>query len=159
MISSGSLNATSGGEDTIKALIDSHSMGSGHGGNVTINTGTLSATSLPLENGDIPGRIFISSGTGGDGDGGSLTITAGDALFQGMSIDTGLTQYFGSGVGGNVTINAQSLTFGTSSIDTSSFVTAGAISLDSAGLLKITANSQILSQKRFSRRCPHHDKS
>ena len=148
-ISSGSLIATSGGEDTIKALIDSHSMGSGHGGNVTINTGTLSATSLPLADGDIPARNFISSGTGGDGSGGNVTIAASDALFDHMVIDTGLTQYFGSGAGGNVTITSQSLTFGSSGIDTSSFATAGAINLESAGLLAITLNSNILSQSIF----------
>jgi filamentous hemagglutinin family protein len=141
VISSGSLTATFGTDAFDVALIDSHTMGSGHGGNVTITTGLLSATGTLPQSGN-----FIGSGTGADGNGGNVTIIAGDAQFTSMFIDTGLNTFFGSGSGGNLTVKAQSLIIDNVLWGTDSMGRAGAIDLESAGLLRITGNSFISSQ-------------
>jgi len=140
VISSGSLTATFGTDAFDVSLIDSHTMGSGHGGNVTINTNTgpLSAIGTLPQSGN-----FIESGTGADGNGGNVTITAGDAQFKSVIIDTGFTTFEGSGSGGSLTVTAQSLVLDNVSWGTDSLGIAGAIHLESAGLLQITGNSFI----------------
>ena len=64
LIQSGSLTATFSSSEGIQSLIDTHTMGSGHGGNITIKTGPLVVNGDPFA----PG-YFIDSGTGGEGQG------------------------------------------------------------------------------------------
>jgi filamentous hemagglutinin family protein len=142
IISSGSLNATFGTDAFDVSLIDSHTMGTGHAGNVSIATGPLSATAALSES----AGNFVGSGTGGEGNGGNVTITAADAQFTGMSIDTGLQTFFGSGAGGNLTVKVNSLVLDTVTWSTDSMSRAGAIHLETSGLLQVKGNSFISSQ-------------
>ncbi|WP_455377295.1 beta strand repeat-containing protein, partial [Petrachloros mirabilis] len=89
-------------------LIDTHTSGTGRAGSVTIDTGTLRASSAnPLFN-------FIETGTTAEGNGGNVTIVANNVQLQNTAIDTGdgfaraLFQE-ASGSAGNLEITATTL--------------------------------------------------
>jgi len=140
MISSGSLNATFGTGSLYVSLIDSHTSGTGHGGNVTIGTGTgrLTVNAIPTAE----GRVFITSGTGREGDGGKVTITAGDIELTETTIDTGNNLLGGAGSGGALKISASSLVLDAVTLSTDSISNkAGALNLESTGLFQATNSS------------------
>ena len=141
MISSGSLNTEFVTETLSGALIESHSMGNGHGGNVTINTGPLNMNGSG--NGiDTFNWYFIDSGIGGGGNGGNVSITAGDAQIKGGGINTGDNLFGGVGNGGNLTIKANSLLLETVSFATDAFsARAGTFSLETIGDITVRGNS------------------
>jgi filamentous hemagglutinin family protein len=134
VLSSGSLNGTFSTDAFPAALIESHTIGSGRGGDVTILTGPLTVTGDPFA----PG-LFIMSGTGGEGNGGHVAVTATDVQITSASIDTGANAFGGSGSGGDLTIRAQSLVVDGSSLGTDSLgATAGVVDFEASGLVKIS---------------------
>jgi filamentous hemagglutinin family protein len=136
LISSGSLNASFSATEVTQSLIDSHTMGSGHGGNVTITTGPLTMDGNPFA----PG-YFIDSGTGGEGNGGNVSITAGDAQIKIGDINTGDAILFGVGSGGNLILKADTLKLETVSFATDSLnARGGDLTLDARDIT-VTGNS------------------
>jgi large exoprotein involved in heme utilization and adhesion len=110
-------------QDTL-TVIDSHTSGSGRGGNVTIGTGDLTVAGDPMGG----TTFFINSGTIGvdGGHGGDVAITANRFQMDSANMSTGnsVAQLLGEdaiGSGGNVTISAETLQFSLANIVTSSF--------------------------------------
>ena len=136
-ISSANLNATSTA-DSLFALIDTHTSGSGKGGDVSIAaTGNLTATGSSSNL-----MFFIDSGTTGlaEGAGGGVTITAttGNVQLVSSSINTGdfvatQTGQESSGSGGDVTIAADTFQ------QTNSAIASDSVGAGRAGGISISA--------------------
>ncbi|WNM60745.1 two-partner secretion domain-containing protein [Candidatus Nitrospira neomarina] len=110
-ISSNNLDATSSSLDLFFSLIDTHTSGSGTGGQVSITTpGELNVTGNPTGQ-----MFFIDTGTRGDGGGhgGAISIAAGNIQLENTSINSGdfiaRQLDFALGSGGDVTIIADTL--------------------------------------------------
>ena len=145
-IASGNLSASTTFVDQFLSpatfVIDSHTEGSGVGGNVTIRTGDLIVTNLAQPRTNF--YTFIESGTRGSGRGGDVTITAGAISMDTTAISTGdsVARQFllePSGSAGNLTINANTLHLVGSILDTSAF--AALAETQAAGDLTINANN------------------
>ncbi len=88
-ITSGNLTATTTFLDPSflpTTMIDTHTAGHGRGGDVSIETGYLTATGTP-EGGNL--FTFIDSGTTANGRGGDVTIAAGTIELNGATVSTG----------------------------------------------------------------------
>ena len=113
-----------------KAMIDSHTSGSGKGGNVNISVENLRVNGNPLAP-----DLFIQTGTEGPGAGGDVTITSGTGSFVNTKIDAGVSTLGGSGSGGNLTLKGDRLTIDGSGFGTDSFDEKGGnITLQAADL-------------------------
>jgi filamentous hemagglutinin family protein len=112
------------------AMIDSHTSGSGKGGNVNISVENLRVNGNPLAP-----DLFIQTGTEGPGAGGDVTITSGTGSFVNTGIDAGVSTLGGSGSGGNLTLKGDRLTIDGSGFGTDSFDGKGGnITLQAADL-------------------------
>jgi filamentous hemagglutinin family protein len=139
-IESATLEATSNPEeaDIPLALIDSHTFGSGKGGDVTITTGDLLAST--------GGAFFIDSGSAGPGDGGNVTISGTNVHLQDALIATGdlrFGQFTGldvTGDAGNLSIKADSLKVETTLSTDALNGRGGNITLE-GGNIQLTGNS------------------
>ncbi|MDH5666755.1 MAG: filamentous hemagglutinin N-terminal domain-containing protein [Nitrospira sp.] len=102
-IQSENLTASTSATDSLVALIDTHTSGTGTAGNVDIRTGHLLTTN---------GAFFIDTGTAGVGHGGNVSIQGTNVTIEGPNLATGNFR-FGilqwenvSGSAGNLTIKA-----------------------------------------------------
>jgi len=129
-ITSGNLTATSSFSDPTFnpfTLIDSHTEGTGKGGNVTITATGALQSSGPQDLGFA--FTLIDSGTAGPGHGGNVTITAQNIQLDSTNISTGdyvarnilLDSSGVSGSAGNLTITANSLRLNNSNFTTEAF--------------------------------------
>ncbi|MEQ9549185.1 MAG: filamentous hemagglutinin N-terminal domain-containing protein [Coleofasciculus sp. G3-WIS-01] len=116
----------------------SHSTATGKGGNITIETDSLSLTNV----------AFVSARAVGQGDAGNIEITAqGEISLSDFSTIGASVE---SGKGGNITITADSLSLDNSSIGTDTIVRgeAGNISIFTDGTVSL-ANTSTISSSLF----------
>ena len=112
------------------AMIDTHTSGSGKGGNVNI-----SVQDLRVNGNALAPDLFILTGTEGPGAGGDVTITTGIGSFVNTIIDAGVSTLSGFGSGGNLTLKANRLTLDSVGFGTDSFTEKGGnITLQAADL-------------------------
>ena len=113
-ISAANVEASTTSQESF-ALIDTHTLGDGRAGNVTVATHAESAVGSLLVSGTVTtGFRFIDSGTRGPGTGGDVTLTAKNIDLNQTTISTGdfvARQLLidPSGSAGNLTIIAESL--------------------------------------------------
>ena len=119
----------------VGTTLSSNTNGVGGGGDIVVNTGSLTIT----------GKAAIESTTGGSGPAGSLTITASDSIridnqFSDISGGNILARSLGSGPGGDVTLTGNKVIF-----ENGARVTVEAAGTGNAGRITVNAGTLTMS--------------